>query len=217
MYESIIFKIKLLSFLGPIFFRTIRPEQFQIKSNENAEKRGWSKPIILLTAGIPYLTLYTQIWILIALWYLTPRTMYIAQSLSSSVFILYHSINFIGPMHLTYHSEDLIKKIVRWTPPFSMYIIPWFGLHVQHTFFPFYLYYISIKYKINYDLKYTLDTFIIMGIYILWHLFCWHVHDMPAYPFFIKLRKNGYEIPFYITGFSAMALINLRLSTLKQF
>ena len=209
--ESIIFNVTLISFLIPIILTTVRPHPFQIKATISAKRQGYSMPLILITRALPYLTIYTQFWILLALYKLEPITMSIAKTLSWSVFFLYHGINYVDPMYLAYHSKELVREVVRWTPPFSRYIVIWFGLHLQHTIFPFYLHYLAKIHSISSEkfLINTTNSMSIMILYLAWHLFCWDVQGIPAYPFLSMLRSTGYEISFYFIGFMFMLLINV--------
>jgi hypothetical protein len=52
--------------------------------------------------------------------------------------------------------------------------------------------------------------------YVVWHLFCWNVQGIPAYPFLIRLREMKYEILFYILGFSVMTVKNSLLTSGMQ-
>ncbi len=212
--ESQIFTATFISFLIPIVNTIVNPSPFQKEATDNAKQRGWNKYIILVTRACPYLTLYTQFWILVALYFLTPTTMFIGQSLSWFVFILYHGINYIDPMHLAYHPEELVKEVVSWTPPKNKNIVIWFGLHLQHTIFPFYLHYLTNKYNIDYckNIYAILCSFAAISIYVVWHLFCWYVQGIPAYPFLTKLRLFTHELLFYCAGTVLMVVVNCILA-----
>lgn len=186
------------------------PFSFQLQSSENAIRRGWNKGIVVLTRMFPYLTLYTQMWTIIAMYNLTPATMYIAQTMSWFVFFLYHGFNYMGPDHLAYHPEEFVNEVVRWKPPMNSKIFVWFGLHWQHTIFPFYLHYLTNKYNIEYRYDYTmiLYNFASITVYIIWHSFCWYVHEVAAYPFLNILRETSNELAFYLFGFSVNIIIN---------
>ncbi len=219
--ESIIFNITLITFLIPIVNTVVNPFSFQKEASKNAKKRGFNSMIVTITRSCPYLTLYTQFWIIVAMYNLTPVSMFIGQSLSWCVFILYHGINFIDPMHLAYHPEEFVKEVVSWKPPINTQtsfknIVVWFGLHLQHTIFPFYLHYLTYVYNIDYtkNIYAVFCTFNIMIFYTIWHMFCWYVQGIPAYPFLTKLRLMSHEITFYFVGFVLMTIINCILASM---
>lgn len=214
--ESVIFNINLISFLIPIVFTTIKPFPFQIKTTEDAKRRGWNSFAILVTRVCPYLTLYTQFWTLVAMYNMEPITMFIAQSMTWTVFLLYHGINIIDPVCLTYHPREFVKEVVSWKPPMSKNIVIWFGLHLQHTIFPFYLHYLTYKYDVNYynSLYPVIANILVMGLYVIWHLFCWQVQGIAAYPFLNEFRDHSCEIGFYCFGFIIIVLINCILASM---
>lgn len=216
MFESIVFTVTLVSFLIPIVFTTVNPFPFQIKATEDAKKRGWNTLVILVTRACPYLTLYTQFWILVAMYNLTPLTMFIGQSMTWCVFLLYHGFNLIDPTHLTYHPEEFVREVVSWKPPKNKNIVIWFGLHLQHTVFPFYLHYLTSKYEIDYtgNISYVMCSFLLMLFYVVWHLFCWYVQGIAAYPFLNYLRNKSQELLFYCLGFHFMVVVNYILTSM---
>ncbi len=215
--ESFVITVTIVSFFIPIIFTTINPFPFQKETAEDAKKRGWNSYIILITRACSFLTLYTQFWIIIAMLYLTPTTMFIGQSLSWIVFSLYHGMNYIDPMLLAYHPEEFVREVIRWTPPTKKrYTIIWAGLHLQHTVFPFYLHYLTFKHEIDYknNLFAVVSSFNVVLFYVAWHLCCWHVQGIPSYPFLKKLRIDKYELLFYCGGFIYMVVINCILASM---
>jgi len=222
--ESAIFLITYVSFLIPIVNTIVNPFYFQKVATLHAKEQGWNILIILTTRAGLYLTVYTQFWILIALIYMTPVTMFIGQSLSWIVFYLYHGINFINPMNLTYHPREFVEQVVSWKPPLKtpfrstnlFNLIVWIGLHLQHTIFPFYLHYLTYKYNIDYsnNLYAVFYSFIVMGVYVIWHLFCWHVQGIPAYPFLTHLRQKNLEKLWYLVGFHFVIIVNTILASM---
>jgi hypothetical protein len=208
--ESLIFAVTFISFLIPIVNTVVNPFPFQKEAAIDAVDRGWSDTLILVTRSCPYLTLYTQFWIIVALYYMTPTTMFIAQTLSWFVFCVYHGINYIDKKHLAYHSEEFVKKVVSWKPPKWPLVIVWFGLHWQHTIFPFYLHYLTYKYDIDYTNSFyaVMCSFGVMAFYLVWHTFCWKVQGIAAYPFLNRLRQISHEISFYCAAFTLVVVVN---------
>jgi len=202
------------SLVIPIVFTTYNPFPFQVEAAKNAKIRGWNNFTILITRTCPYLTLYSQIWTILAIYSLNPTIMFVAQSMTIIVFCLYHGINLIDPTNLTYHPVEFVKEVISWKPPNNWNIIIWAGLHVQHTVFPFYLYYLTIKYEINYtnDIRIVLTSYLAMIVYIIWHTFCWIVQGIPAYPFMTKLKRAGHDVIFYIVGLNFMIIVNCIIS-----
>jgi len=213
--ETIIFYVTLIAFVIPLVNTSLRPLTFQIKASSYAKENGWPVVVIVLTRALPFLTLYTQFWILIAMYYLNSSTMFIAQTLSISVFLLYHGINLLDPMYLAWHPKELVYEVVRLIPPWKnpFHLIIWVGLHLQHTIFPFYLFFLANKHDLNklFRWVYLVLSSILLIIYILWHLFCWHVQGIPAYPFLVKLRAMEYEVLFYILGIGIFLVINISI------
>ena len=39
-----------------------------------------------------------------------------------------------------------------------------------------------------------------MIVYTLWHLYCWKIQGIPAYPFLKEFRNQSFEVPFYVAG-----------------
>jgi hypothetical protein len=183
------------------------PHSAQIKAELDARKREWSYFAIYTTRSLPYLTLYAQILTLFALFWSTPSTIHFGHSLSSVVFIAYHGINSINPSHLSYHPLEITRIVTAWKPPCSMLVVPWIGLHLQHSVFPFYLHWIQERVTLL-DLA---CAHVLLLIYIFWHLFCWHVQGIPAYPFLAHLRTTGWETVFYATGFVILACLQYLL------
>lgn len=214
--ESLILVITFVSFLIPIVNTVINPHPFQIEATIHAKAKGWNDRIILITRSCCYLTLYTQFWTMIAMYKLTPTTMFIAQSLSCFVFCLYHGINYLDTKHLSYHSQELVKEVVSLKPPKNEKAFIWFGLHWQHTIFPFYLTYLSYKHSINYqsNVAMMIYSFLVMGLYVVWHLFCWHVQGIAAYPFLNKLRTTSHELSFYYVSFILTIIINSMIASM---
>jgi hypothetical protein len=208
--ESSIFIITIVSFLIPIVNTVINPYPFQKQATDNARQRGWNEYMIIITRSCPYLTLYTQFWIILAMYNMTPITMFIAQSLSWFVFCVYHGINYIDTKHLAYHPEEFVKEVVSWKPPKGPLVVVWFGLHWQHTIFPFYLHYLTYKHEIDYsnNIYAVLCSFGVMAFYLVWHLFCWKVQGIAAYPFLNSLRRMSNEILFYCVSFVVITVVN---------
>ncbi len=196
----------------------INPPLFQREASMAAKQNGWPVPIIILTRSFQHFTVYSLLWTLASLYTLEPNIMFIGLSLSWLVFIAYHGINFIDPMHLAYHPEELVKLVVGCKPPLSVHIIPWTGLHFQHTIFPFYLFYKSIEHNTFGRLSPYIHIYCHAALlfYVVWHLFCWNVQGIPAYPFLIRLREMKYEVLFYILGFSIMTVKNSFLTSGMQ-
>lgn len=196
--------------LIPILISIFNPPSFQRDAMILSKQKGWKMPIILLTRSFQHFTVYSLLWTFVSLYTLEPDIIFIGMTISWSVFTAYHGINWINPIHLSYHPEELVKIVTYWKPPMSFHIIPWLGLQFQHTVFPFYLLFLSIKHEIYTKLSPWIHThcFLALLVYIMWHLFCWTVQGMPAYPFLMRLRHNGYEIIFYGIGFIFIFLVN---------
>ncbi len=76
----------------------------------------------------------------------------------------------------------------------------------------------SIKYDIYTKLSPHIHLYSHTALlfYIIWHLFCWNVQGLPAYPFLIELRIIKYEILFYILGFFIMSIKNSCLLSINK-
>ena len=144
--ELLIFTITLFTFVIPIINTIYNPHDFQLEALMDAKSREQSDLIITITRAFQFLTTYTQLFTLIALYTYSPNHMFIAQLLTIYVFIIYHGINYICPFYLTYHNEKIVKEVITWIPPYNENIVIWFGLHWQHTIAPFYLYYLIYLY-----------------------------------------------------------------------
>ena len=200
---SNLFYTLLLITTLPIVNCIVNPQRFQIQAAIDAKSRGWSTLSIWVTRAFQYFTLYAQIWTLIAICTEVPTTIHLAHSLSWLVFVAYHGINLVDAEHLSYHPPELTRIVTGWKPPMSILIIPFIGLHLQHTIFPFYLY--SIHQPASWG-----DLFLAhkaLFLYIRWHLVCWEVQGIPAYPFLSRLRRDGWETSFYVLGFGLLGMI----------
>jgi hypothetical protein len=210
-----LFIVTSVSLLVPIVFTTLFPTPKQKEGALHAELSGWSQVSTLVTRALPYLTLYTQFLVWMFLYEMTNATLLlIAQTFTSSVFILYHGINLIDPLHLAWHPIELVREVVSWRPPFSRNIVIWVGLHSQHTFFPFYLKYHQYKEKIVFSdhvgvFKGLQLMLLLLFVWIIWHLHCWQVQGYPAYPFLSKLRKESLEATFYVSGSCVFCVVYL--------
>jgi hypothetical protein len=213
--ESLMFNFLSIVLIIPMINSIVRPQPFQL----NADKNKWSMPIIILTRSFQHFTLYSQLYVLYALWALEPTSMFIGKTLSWTVFFAYYGINHVNPMYLAYHPEELVKQVTAYKPPCSRLLIGWIGLHIQHMLFPFYLQYISVKYGINTEMSLSvfINNYIVILIYILWHLICWHVQEIPAYPFLINLRTYEYEILFYNFGILVITLVSYGLLIIDRW
>lgn len=215
MTETLVLIVTIAVFITPIVFTSINPFPFQKIAAQDAKRRGWGDTIIRVTRSCEFLTLYSQFWTIVAMYYLTPTTMFIAQSLSWSVFIVYHSMNYISPALLSYHPREFVQEVVRWTPPRqTKYFGIWLGLHLQHTVSPLYLHYLTQKHNIDYtnNLFAFVSAFNAVLFYIGWHLFCWHVQGIPAYPFLTEQRINMVEHNLYCVGLSCVVALNCVLA-----
>lgn len=224
MTESFILALSVVSILIHIVNNAINPFPYQIKSSYDAKQHGWNDYIIILTRTCSYLTIYSQCWIIIALWNLTPLTMYIAQSISWIVFFLYYGTNFVGikkPSYMIYHPEEFVKKIGwgpmlfkfnKWNPKELGHIMIWIGINIQYTIFPFYLRYLRVKYDINYDntIQYVLSGFATVFIYVIWYMFCRYVQDDKMQIF----TTNDSYLIFYCISFILMVAVNCILASM---
>jgi len=211
------FVITVVSFLIPIVNTIVNPHPFQKDSYIQAKTNGWDHYTILTTRATQYLTLYAQFWIIIGMYCMTSTTMFIAQTISWFVFCLYHGINNIDKKYLAYHSEELVNEVVSWKPPKDLqHKIIWFGLHWQHTFFPFYLHYFAYKNNISYNNNFyaVVCSYVVIGLYVVLHLFCWKVQGIAAYPFMNRLRAISHEMSFYCMGFMLFTLITCVTSSM---
>lgn len=204
--EDIILYITIISFIIPIIGTIVKPHEYQVNAGKDARDRGWSPTLIIFTRSFCFLTLYTQFLIILALIYKTPRLLFIAHSFSIYVFLLYHGMNAYDKMLLPYHPRERVEEVVRCLPPLNKNIVIWFGLHLQHSFYPVYLYY--LKGDVEYNAEDFIYNIFLMVIYILWHLFCWKVQNIPAYPFLIRLRAAELELEFYILSLSAIYFLH---------
>jgi hypothetical protein len=222
MLEYLIFTITLVSFVVPIVFAITRPLPFQIDASNYAEKNGWNKYIILIVRSCPYLTTYSQFWFLVAIYDRGPTAIFVGLSFAWGILILYHSINFINPMHLSYHPEEIVLKVTGLKPPNDKLVVIWCGLHLQHTFPVMYLHYLAYSRDINYQHNYSafFVSMLLVAFYIVWHLFCWRVQGIPAYPFLKHFRQENMlnprhaEIIFYYAGFLAVIVLNCVLGSM---
>ncbi len=214
--ELLIFTITLFTFVIPIINSIYNPHDFQLEALIDARSREQSDLIITITRTFQYLTLYTQFFTLIALYTYAPNHMFIAQFLTIYVFIVYHGINYICPFYLTYHNEKIVNEVISWIPPYNENIILWFGLHLQHTIGPFYIYYLSYKYDITYENNIVgfFYTFLALLFYILWNLFCWNVQGKATYPFLNDLREFSLETAFYSLMFVLFLFIGCIMTSM---
>lgn len=191
MTMSLPLLLSMLLLLCPVSHALFIPFQFQRQSANYARLSEWNEVIIEITK-LSHLTLYTQCWITLALYYMTPILLFIAKSLSIGVFIMYHTFVMIDPMSLSYHSTELTKDVTGLIPGKNVGV--WAVLQLQHSVFPFYLF---LTYPNIGGIWAVFATFVVVAFYIGWSLFCWHVHGIPAYPFLAKLRNDGNEVRFY--------------------
>jgi hypothetical protein len=201
--ESVICIVTFVIVSIPVINTIFNPLPFQQNATIDARKRGWNESIIKTTRALPFLTLFAQVWFLLAIYTLDSDIMFVTQAISWVVFVLYHGMNFIDPVHLAYHPKEMIDKVIKLIPPIHpFYFIIWCGLHYQHTLPPFYLYYLACEHDVIYNnnkngVYYTMFA---MSIYCSWHMFCWKVQGIPAYPFLKELRKQSQEMVFYTFG-----------------
>lgn len=199
----------IVSLIIPIINAVVNPQPFQKDAHKCAKSRGHDKGVIILTRACQHLTLYSQFWTIIALYYKTPLTMFVAQTMSILVFFLYHGFNYFDSKHLAYHPKELVEQVINIFPPMNKYIVVWMGLHFQHSVFPFYIYYISRKYDLNnYEPHMLFYSFTVMTAYILFFNYCWKVQGIAAYPFLNELNKHSSEFLFYCSGFIVFMIIN---------
>lgn len=213
MTETAIIIITTAQMMIPLIYAVVNPFPFQKLATADALNRDWNMSAIIITRCIPYLTMYSQCLTLVALYYKTPITMLVAQSTSWFVFVLYHGLNYMDPMNLAYHPKELVNQVIRWTPPSEKTfknVVTWLGLHFQHTVFPFYLHYVTHKYKIvyrnNYDALGYNSLFIVT--YMFWFLICWKVQGVAAYPIMNRLREHDAEFTFYLMCFGLSSTIS---------
>lgn len=207
--EEYILNLLIITLIVPIINAMINPQPFQKSAHKCAKSRGHNKIVIIITRACQHLTLYSQFWTIIALYYKTPLTMFIAQTMSILVFFLYHGFNYFDKKYLAYHPIELVEQVVSLTPPMNRYIIVWMGLHFQHSIFPFYIYYISRNYDlVHYEPYMLFYSFATMTAYILFSIYCWKVQGIAPYPFLNDLNKHSSEVLFYCLGFIVFMTIN---------
>lgn len=210
--ETVVLWINLICFILPLIVTTIKPIPHQIESTKHARNNNWSLPVILVTRALPYLTLYTQFWNLLAWYHKAPILIDISLSLSIAVFLLYHGINLLNPMHLSYHPEELVRKVVSWRPPMSKEVGLWLGLQIQHSFSPFYNFYLIYTNEItNAHVGLPVRSLcctLVLFIYVIWLLICWKINDIPPYPFLKELREKDLEKLFYVCSLVAFGCLN---------
>lgn len=199
--NSVVYHITWIALLVPLVFPCFFPLPLQRKAAIDAYRRGWSWPVVLVTRTTPYLTLHTQAWIFAALHTRDPELVFTAHTLSLGVFVLYHGFNLINPMLLAHHPEPLVRKVTAVQPPLSdpFLLLIWLGLHLQHSFFPFYFFFQ------DFPSKQSLMPVFVLGGYIVWQRVCWAVQDVPAYPVLEQFRQQGYEYVFYQAGVAVVA------------
>lgn len=216
---SLLFFLTAIGVVAPICFTTFIPTPIQQQATLDAKRRKWGFIQIYITRALGFLTLFTQFIVCLFLYDVTNiMLLVIAQTFSTSVFILYHGINSINPLHLAYHPEELVRAVVTWRPPLSKYFPIWIGLHYQHTFFPFYLKYYQHSNNINFDHHVDIIDALflccmLLLFYITWHFHCWKVQGYPAYPFLKHLREEGIESIFYSVGFAMFCCIFILIWT----
>ena len=174
-----------------------RPQPFQQNAHACAKKRGHSRPLILISRSLCHLTQFGQWWIIAALFTKNNDVFFVAQAISWIIFCLYHGMNLWNPQLLAYHEKNLVDQVVRWSPPsHPFHVLIWFGLHYQHTLPPLYMHYFAYTNVITYseNTRGALYTVVAMIVYTLWHLYCWKIQGIPAYPFLKEFRNQSFEV-----------------------
>ena len=166
-------------FLGTVLFHVALPRK--IFSARSVPVLG------RVACASQYLTLYAQG--LLCLSFYWPDTFtFAAKAIGLLVFVLYHGFALFDPTLLSYDSPDIVRKATAYLPPIRtpLLLIPWFGLHFQHTLCP--LWYVFIQ-----PTSIAPDANQVRGLlvlYMCWNELCWTVLGVPAYPVQRLLRDR---------------------------
>ncbi len=169
----------LASFLIAIGKTAISPEPHQLECEVHALKCGWPIWIIRLTNSTQFFTLYSQLWLVVALFTNHRETAVIAMVLETTVCILYYVLLYMNAQWLSYHPPHIMQKVTAWFPPIDSHCIVWVGLHIQHLICPLHLWLVGgIEHRPE-DVCLSVAAVL---VYVGWNTFCWNVQGRPAYP-----------------------------------
>lgn len=159
------------------------PKRHHLTREADALKRGYSLTIIRLTRSTQYFTLFGQLLYAFGV----PS---VAVAVEFFVFLLYHGmIHGIGVETLSYEDVFQARESTGFYPPKSLLILPWIGLHLQHTICP-------IMAWMDFPFLWADAGLVVCAIatYTVWMLYCWRVQGVPPYPFLsVLLDKVAYK------------------------
>lgn len=190
-----LFTILVATYVLSVFKTVINPTVYQDLCTLNALKNGYPMPIIILTRATQFYTLFSQLGLIVGLYFEHREFVCTALVLQTNMFLLYHVFMYIDPSLLSYEDRDLLENVVYIHKiPRDKNIILWTCLQLQHTYCPIYAWYYVITNNIYHNITDIYLSISMIVFYSVWNYLCWTVQGLPAYPIQTLLYKKSHAL-----------------------
>jgi hypothetical protein len=219
-YRKFHLTIHLISFTITLLNALFNKRYINKITEEYALKNGHSKSKMYIVRIFQHYTIWSQLFLIMALYFNKRELEMIAHILQTNLFILYTIIRFYDVSLLTYEenfpSIEFLQRATSWKfPLYEIYkkeytiVFVWLIQNTQHLLAPLHYWVEHYFYKsVEHDNSLLFEINVLFMCYAIWNFYYWYVCGIPVYPIQIKIYKKGplVTILFYT---SCLLLLNI--------